>query len=73
MNFAKILKHLFYRTSPVAACVSSKVNKLTVVLQKLQTDLPRHSLSIIYKPFGRVHLDYSNIIYDKNIGPILEK
>ena len=65
MNFAKILKHLFYRTSPVAACVSSKVNKLTVVLQKLQTDLPRHSLSIICKPFGRVHLDYSNIIYDK--------
>ena len=36
----------------------SIVDKLTAVLQKLQTVLPRHSLSTIYNAFIRPHLDY---------------
>ena len=43
----------------------SIVNKLTAVLRKLQTVLPRHSLLTIYKAFIRPHLDYCDVIYDK--------
>ena len=38
---------------------------MTAVLRKLQTVLPRHSLSTIYKAFIRPHLDYCDVIYDK--------
>ena len=40
----------------------SIVNKLTAVLQKLQTVLPRHSLLTIYKALIRPHLDYCDVI-----------
>ena len=43
----------------------SIVNKLTAVLRKFQTVLPRHSLLTIYKAFIRPHLDYCDVIYDK--------
>ena len=43
----------------------SIVSKLTAVLRKLQTVLPRHSLLTIYKAFIRPHLDYCDVIYDK--------
>ena len=39
----------------------STVNKLTAVLGKLQTVLPRHSLLTIYKTFIRPHLDYCDV------------
>ena len=34
------------------------INKLTAVLQKLQTVLPTHFLLTTYKAFVRPHLDY---------------
>ena len=43
----------------------SIVNKLTAVLRKLQTVLPRHSLLTINKAFIRPHLDYCDVIYDE--------
>ena len=43
----------------------SIVNKLTFVLRKLQTVLPRYSLLTINKTFIRPHLDYCDVIYDK--------
>ena len=43
----------------------SIVKKLTAVLRKFQTVLPRHSLLTIYKAFIRPHLDYCDVIYDK--------
>ena len=43
----------------------SIVNKLTAVLRKLQTVLPRHSLLSIYWAFIRPYLDYCHVIYDK--------
>ena len=43
----------------------SIANKLTAVLRKLQTVLPRHSLLTIYKAFIRPYLDYCHVIYDK--------
>ena len=45
--------------------ILSIVNKLTAVLRKLQTVLPRHSLLTICKAFIRSHLDYCDVIYDK--------
>ena len=42
--------------------VLSNVNKLTAVLRKLKTVLPRRSLLTIYKAFIR-HLDCSDVIY----------
>ena len=45
--------------------ILSIVNKLTAVLRNLQTVLPKHSLSTIYKAFIRPHLDYCDVIYDK--------
>ena len=45
--------------------ILSKINKLTAVLRKLQTALPRHSLLTIYKAFIRRRLDYCDVIYDK--------
>ena len=41
--------------------ILSKVKKLTVVLRKLQTVLPRHSLLILYKTFIRPHLHYCDV------------
>ena len=49
------------------------VNKLTAVLRKLQTGLPRHSLLTIYKAFIRPHLDYCDVIYDKIFNESLHK
>ena len=45
--------------------ILSIFNKLTVVLQKLQTVLPRHSLLTICKVFIRPHLGYCDVIYSK--------
>ena len=40
----------------------SIVNKLTAVLGKLQTVLPKHSLLTIYKTSIRPHIDYCDVI-----------
>ena len=45
--------------------ILSKFNKLTAVIRKLQTVLPRHSLLTICKAFIRPHLDYYDVIYGK--------
>ena len=45
--------------------ILSKVNKLTAVLEKLQTVLPRHSLLTTNKAFIWPYLDYSDVVYDK--------
>ena len=54
LNFNKHISSIF-----------SKVNKLTAVLRKLQTVLPRHSLLTIYKAFIRSHLDYCDVSMTK--------
>ena len=43
--------------------VSSKINKVLELLQKLQNLLPRSVLTTIYKAFVRLHLDYGDIAY----------
>ena len=45
--------------------ILSIFNKLTAVLRKLKTRLPRYSLLTIYKAFIRTQLNYCNVICDK--------
>ena len=54
LNFKKHLKDKF-----------AIVNKGIGMLKKLSNSLPRHSLVTLYKAFIRPHLDYGDIIYDK--------
>ena len=45
--------------------VTTKVNKIIGLLQKLQKTLPRPALITMCKAFMRPHLDYGDIIYDE--------
>ena len=45
--------------------VPSKVNKIIVLLRKLQAFLLGQALVTAYKAFIRPHLDYGDIIYDQ--------
>ena len=45
--------------------MSSKINKTTGHLRKLQNFLPRSALMTIYKGFVSPSLDYGDIIYEK--------
>ena len=48
--------------------VQSKTNKcfkITGLIKKLSTHLPRQALLRIYKSFFRPNLDYGDIIFDK--------
>ena len=45
--------------------VQNKVNKSIGLLRKLQDTLPRASLITIFKSFIGTHLDYGDIIYDR--------
>ena len=42
-----------------------KLNKLIGLIRRLSANVPRIALLTIYKSFIRLHLDYGNIIYDK--------
>ena len=44
----------------------SKISKTIGLLRKLQKILPRTPLLTIYKSFIKPHLDYGDIIYDKD-------
>ena len=48
--------------------ILNKVNKTVGLLPKFQLILPRHSLITIYKAFIRPHLDYSDVIYDRDFS-----
>ena len=43
----------------------SKCGKLIEIIEKLFISFPRNALLRIYKSFIRPHLDYADIIYDK--------
>ena len=45
--------------------ITTKVNKTTGLLWKLQKNLPRRVLMTMYTAFVRPHLDYSDIVYDE--------
>ena len=45
--------------------ITLKVSKSIGLLRKLNNCLPRSSLITIYKSFGRPHLDYGDVIFDK--------
>ena len=45
--------------------VSNKISKTIGLLRKLQNTLPRPALLTIFRSFIRLHLDYSDIIYDQ--------
>ena len=48
--------------------ILNKVNKTIGLLPKFQLILPRHSLITIYKAFIRPHLDYGDVIYDRDFN-----
>ena len=43
----------------------SKAYRGIGVIKKIQNNLPRQSLLIIYKSFVRLHLDYEDVVYDQ--------
>ena len=45
--------------------ITSKVSKTIDLLRKINKNLPRSSLTIIYKSFVRPHLDYGDVLFDK--------
>ena len=57
LNFQEQIKNLL-----------TKVNKIIGLLRKLQNILPRGSLLTIFKSFVRLHLDYSDVIYDQSFN-----
>ena len=46
---------------------------MIALLQKFQHILPRHYLLVIYKTFVRPHLDYNDVIYDKEFNQLFHK
>ena len=54
LNFQEYIKNILTKDKTIG------------LLRKLQNILPRASLLTIFKSFVRVHLDYSDVIYDQN-------
>ena len=48
--------------------VQKKINKTISLLHKLENNLPKAPLMIIYKSFVRLHLDYGDILYDQTFN-----
>ena len=48
--------------------VQKKINKTISLLHKLENNLPKDPLMIIYKSFVRLHLDYGDILYDQTFN-----
>ena len=42
-----------------------KCNRIVGLIRRLSINLPRHALLTIYKSFVRPHLDYGDILYDR--------
>ena len=45
--------------------ITTKVNKTTIIIQKLQTVLQRLVLMTIYKAFVKLQIDYGDVIYNE--------
>ena len=53
--------------------ILNKVNKTIGLLRKFQLISPRHSLITIYKTFIRPHLDYGDVIYDRDFNELFHQ
>ena len=48
--------------------IDDKISKASIgMIKKLQSELDRKTLINVYKSFVRPHLDYGDIIYDKQM------